>query len=515
MAERPAHGARSQAATRAAQAPEAPPRVRPARNASYVAAANIGAKALGFVLFFYAASALGPGLFGTYTRIIQFVGLFEILTDLGLNGLVVRDVARDPDLATRYVSNVLAIRVLLSIVAVALIVALTPTPVYDIAPQWRLATYIYALYLVPLAAGNVLQAVFQFSERLSYNAVYNVAMNGARVALSVLALLLGHNILALMVVATAVTIVSVVATAWVIYTRFLPRRLDLRPTWWPALLWRAVPFAMLTILNVLYTRADTQILGALECAGKTTCIQVGLYGAASRGLDILVVVFVGGIQAVTLPLFSRTAHESRADLTRLVQSATTLMLVLGVPVAIFISFYAREAMDLLRDSEYILAAPALAVIVWGFPCILVVNILYMALYAVDKQSVVTAAFAANLVFNVGLNIVFIPRYSYMASAVLTVASEVLNGVIVLVALRRAIGPLGLAPTALKVSLVGLVTAATLWLTHGIGPFDGIFAGVPLGVVALVVSLRLTRVLGATERDILSSVPFIGRYAWLV
>jgi len=486
--------------------------VRPARNASYVAAANIGAKALGFVLFFYATGALGAGLFGTYTRIIQFVGLFEILTDLGLNGLVVRDVARDPDLATRYVSNVLAIRVLLSIAAIALIVVLTPTPVYDIAPQWRLATYIYALYLVPLAAGNVLQAVFQFSERLSYNAVYNVAMNGARVALSVLALLLGHSVLALMAVATAVTALSAVATAWVIYTRFLPRRLDLQPTWWPALLWRAVPFAMLAILNVLYTRADTQVLGALECAGKTTCFQVGLYGAATRGLDILVVVFVSGIQAVTLPLFSRTAHESRADLAGLVRPATTLMLVLGVPVAIFVSFYAREAMGLLRDSEYVQAAPALAVLVWGFPCILVVNILYLALYAVDKQSVVTAAFAANLVFNVGLNIVFIPRYSYMASAVLTVASEVLNGVIVLVALRRAIGPLGLGQATLKMSLVGLATAATLWLTRGVGPFDGIVAGVPLGLIVLLAGLRATRLLGATERDILGSVPLVGRYA---
>jgi len=507
----PAAAGRAPVAVGQADAP-APTRVRPARNASYMTVGNIGAKAFGSLLLFYAPRALGKDSYGAYTAIIAFVGLFEILTDLGLTNLVVRNVAQDPSSASRYVSNVLALRVALSVVAILLIFALTP-----FMSPYPAATYIYALYLAPLAAGNVLQAVFQFSERLSYSAAFNLAMNGARVTLSILVLALGHKVLALMVVATAVTAANTAAIAWVVYTRFLPRRLDMHPSWWPALLWSAVPFAMLSVLNVLYTRADALILNVLTRCSRdgALCGPVALYGAATRGLDIPLVVFVGGIQAGTLPLFMRIARESRAELARLVRSTITIMLVLGVPFAIFGASYAREAMYLIGSRQFVAGAPALAVLVWGFPCVLVVNILYMALYAVNKQSVVTAAFAANLVFNAGLNIALIPRYSYMASAALTVASEVLNGVIVLTALRRAIGPLGLGPAALKALLVGAMTAAALWLTRGVGPFDGIVAGLPLGLIVFVAGLRATRLLGATEREILGTLPLVGRYAALV
>ncbi len=487
-------------------------RVRPVRNASYIAVANIGSKALGLLLFLYAPRALGKEAFGAYSAIIAFVGFFEILTDLGLTNLIVRNAAQDPTAAGRYVSNVLALRVVLSVVAIVLIFALTP-----FMSQYPAATYIYALYLVPLAAGSVLQTVFQLSERLAYNAVFTLAVNGARVILSILVLALGHKVLALMVVATVVTATGTAAMAYVVYTRFLSRCLELRLAWWPALLWCAVPFAMLSVLSVLYTRADTLILNVLTgCSrAKALCGPVGLYGAATRGLDIPVVVFVGSIQAVTLPLFTRIARESRAELARLMRSTITIMFVLGVPFAIFSAFYAREAMYLIGARQYVAGAPALAVLVWGFPCILVVNTLYMALYAVNKQAVVTVAFAANLIFNVSLNVALIPRYSFMASAVLTVASEVLNGVIVLVALRRAIGPLGLGPASLKTLLIGAAMAATLWLTRGVGPLDGIVTGLPLGALIFLAGLRATRLLGATEREILGTLPLVGRYMVLV
>jgi O-antigen/teichoic acid export membrane protein len=306
-----------------------------------------------------------------------------------------------------------------------------------------------------------------------------------------------------------------VVTAWLVYTRFLPCRLEFDATWWPRLLRRAAPFVLLTLLNVLYYRADMQILyvlsGCGHAHGNVGCVPVGEYGAAYRVLDILVIIFVASINTATLPAFNRVVTESREALVRLARSSITLMLVFGVPVALFGAFYAPEALHVLGGRSYLVAAPALAILIWAFPCFLVSSVLYNALYALHRQTVVTAAFGVTLVFNVALNLLLIPRYSYIASSALTVASEILNGIVVLVALRRTIGPLRLGPAVVKLSVVTLATALVLWSLRRYG----IFAGLPIGVLLVLFGLRVTRLIGATEREILQSMPFVGRYAGLL
>jgi O-antigen/teichoic acid export membrane protein len=138
-------------------------------------------------------------------------------------------------------------------------------------------------------------------------------------------------------------------------------------------------------------------------------------------------------------------------------------------------------------------------------------VLYNALYALHRQTVVTAAFGVTLVFNVALNLLLIPRYSYMASSVLTVASEILNGIVVLVASWRTIGPLRLGPTIAKLSVVTLATALVLWSLRRYG----IFVGLPIGVLLVLLGLRVTHLIGVTEREILQSMPLVGRYAGLL
>jgi O-antigen/teichoic acid export membrane protein len=300
----------------------------------------------------------------------------------------------------------------------------------------------------------------------------------------------------------------------VVYMRFLPRRLELDPAWWPLMLRNGIPFAMIGVLNILYTRADVQVLTVLSHCGAhggASCIPVGRYGATTRLLDALVGVFVGGIQAAVLAPFTRTAVQSRPELALLVRSSTTLMLLLGVPIAVLTTFFAPEAMHVTAGREFIAAAPALAVLIWAFPCILVVNIFFSALYALHQQKVVTMAFAANLVFNVALNILLIPLFSYMAASALTVASEILNCIIVLIALRRALGPLGLGPSVAKMGAVAAVTSIVLFLLH---PF-GIVVGLPVGAAVMLAGLRGVRLLGPTERQILATLPLVGRYATLL
>jgi len=381
----------------------------------------------------------------------------------------------------------------------------------------RASVYVFALGLVPQAVSNTLQLVFQFSERLSYSAAINIVNGAVTAGLGLLILFFGQGdrILSLMVVYTVVTTATAIAAALLVYTRFLPRRLELDPAWWPALIKLAVPFASLTLINVLYYNADRQILqvllGCNHAAAGVGCPQLGEYSAAYRALDILMIVVISSVNAAVLPAFMRVGGDSRQALTALIRAAGTLALAFGVPVALLTAFFPREALRIVAGKEYLVAAPALSILIWTFPCVMLLTLLYNALYALHRQRIVTMAFAVTLVFNVVANLLFIPHFSYFASAALTVASEVVNGVIVLYALRRELGSLGLVSPALRVGAVAVVTALVLWLLHPLG----IVVGLPAGVVVVLLGLRVTRVLGPAEQDILGRLPLFGRYARLL
>jgi len=503
---------RSRVARGAGHGPTVRSALRPIDNASYLAAASLVAKAFSFLLMLYANRVLGPRLLGNYGIVLSFVGLFGVATDLGLSTLVVRDVTADRTLAVRYISNVVVLRVVISIAAIVVIVLLSQ---FVVSPALRGAVFVYALALVPLAITSTLQLVYQFAEQLQYSAILNVITSALTAALSALVLFNGHHVLGLVAVFSIVTLIGALTMAWILYTRFLPLRLELDLRWWPLLIRSAVPFATMTVLNVVYNYADRQILQVIShcntAVSNIGCVPVGEYSAAYRPLDVLVAIFVGNINAATLPAFARVATESRLASVRLLRSAITLVAVCSVPMAVLGTFFASEVLHVIAGRQFLDATPALAILVWTFPCVLIVGMLYASLYAHGQQRVVAIAFAITLVVNVVGNILLIPHFSYMASAVLTVVSELLNGVIVYPTVRRTLGPLGLIVPLGKVAAIAAVAAGVLWLLH---PF-GILVGLPLGILVILACIRLTRVLGPTERDALGRLPFFGRFVPLL
>jgi peptidoglycan biosynthesis protein MviN/MurJ (putative lipid II flippase) len=124
---------------------------------------------------------------------------------------------------------------------------------------------------------------------------------------------------------------------------------------------------------------------------------------------------------------------------------------------------------------------------------------------------VAAILGVTLVFNVGLNLLLIPHYSYFASAALTTASEALNVALAICAVRRHVGPLAAWPVAARVALAALAMALVTWALRPLG----LVAGLPAGVLTYLATIRLLRTLGAPEHAILARVPLAGRYArWL-
>ena len=104
--------------------------------------------ALGLVSIAVLTRYLGPEDYGKYTLALMYMQLFGVLADVGLFTTVVREISKDPSRTEQLVGNTLVLRLLLSIVVIAVAAAVSLALPYE--PDVRTAI---ALAGAPLLFG--------------------------------------------------------------------------------------------------------------------------------------------------------------------------------------------------------------------------------------------------------------------------------------------------------------------------------------------------------------------------
>jgi O-antigen/teichoic acid export membrane protein len=133
-----------------------------------------------------------------------------------------------------------------------------------------------------------------------------------------------------------------------------------------------------------------------------------------------------------------------------------------LPVAVGTSLLAGRLMALLFGEPFAAAGGALVVLIWGQVMDSVNPLAAVALRAVERESQLAKITGVCALFNVGLNVVLIPRYSYMGAAVATLLSFLLVYIWSMVALRHALGALRVAADIARGVVASAVMGVVVW-----------------------------------------------------
>jgi len=87
---------------------------RIAKNIRVLLVSQIASYILGFFFVMYTARYLGTEGFGILSFALASIGILWCFSDLGLNTLTVREVARDKSLASKYLGNIAVMKVILT-----------------------------------------------------------------------------------------------------------------------------------------------------------------------------------------------------------------------------------------------------------------------------------------------------------------------------------------------------------------------------------------------------------------
>lgn len=426
--------------------------------------------ALGVVVTFILARALGSSDFGVWSTLFaacQIVGSFG---ELGLTQVTVSRAAADPEREPWWLGALFLLRLFVVIPITLVCLA----AVLIIAPSAHAQVAGVLIACVALAgAPSVIGAVFQLRVRNDISMAL-LTLNSIVWAAAVVGVaLLSGGIVVFAGAFLFTTLFTSVLTV-IVALRFTKVHLRGTRKLWRPLLRVGVGVGIAGIFVTGYVKLD-QIL-VFELAGSR---EAGLYGAAYRLLDQVQFIPIS-VMTTLFPLIAAAYATGKDRVKNLLQASAEYLSMALFPILAFTIVAAEPIMKLLFGPQFAAAAPALPVLAGAFVSISFGYLVGNMVVILELQRRFAIYAALGLVLNATLNVLLIPSYGFLAAAWVTLLTEVtvmsLSARIVLRGLRMKPRLERLMRTLAAAALMGLGT----WLAR--------IAGVPLAGLAAIAAL---------------------------
>jgi O-antigen/teichoic acid export membrane protein len=237
---------------------------------------------------------------------------------------------------------------------------------------------------------------------------------------------------------------------------------------------------LITIVGLLHFQGDMVLLSLLQPPS-----EVGIYAIAYKFIEQAFLI-PGLLMSAIFPILVRRVHTNGQSAMELVRRLSSLLLLLGISLSLLVFVMAPDLVRLVASGEFAPAAEPLRVASLALPAIFVSMIYFNILIVLNRQRTLIVISLSSLALNMILNLYFIPRYSYMGAAWVTVGTELFACLFTFLFARRAYG-VGLDFVFLRrVAVPTALGALTAWLTRdlpGMGSAAAALAIFALGVVA--------------------------------
>jgi len=389
---------------------------RLAKNAVFLYGSHFINSLLGFFLFISIARILGDTTLGKYSFALAFTGIFAIIVEFGLSGLTIRDVAKDKTMAGKYVGNIIIIRAILSLIAIALIVAIVN--VADYPPDTKLATIILGLYVVFTSLAHLFRAIIRAFERMELEALALVVAKIVTVSFGLSALFLGYGLIEVALAFLIGSVVDLAISGFICLRKFAKPKLSIDIEFWKYAIKVSLPIVFISVASVIFIRIDTVMLSSMQ--GDAV---VGWYNAAyNMVLTLQAIPSLYG--AVFLPVMSQAFAYSRSLLINIYQRSVRYLFSLGLPMAVGITLLADRFISLFYGEGFEASAIALRILAWDIPLYFLYFVLGQLLFAMNRQNRMAVATGICAVLNIVLNLILIPELSYEGAGIATITTEV-------------------------------------------------------------------------------------------
>lgn len=380
--------------------------------------ANVINLVIAFTIVILLTRYLGVADYGKYAFAKAFTALFLYVADLGLNTLLIRDIAQNKSKAGEYLSNVITLKMLISLVVLGLVYVIINGMGYP--PSTTVVVYLATGIIILMSFSNVFRSVFMAFEKMSYEGFFMILSETSLLIGLLLCIVLKVRLLGIMTTFFTAWLFLITILIYVVRRRFVRFRFAVDVDLCVRLFKGALPFAILGTLITIGTNIDSVMLSKI--AGDSA---VGLYNAASK-LVAPLGFFSEGIAVTIFPFISDKWNADREEAVFVYRKCFKLVSLFGVPTAILVAILANHIIGLFYGAQYSASASILRVVIWVAPFTYVSTLTGRVLSAINRQTILVYITITYITANVCLNIILIPLFGGVGAATALVITGGLN-----------------------------------------------------------------------------------------
>jgi O-antigen/teichoic acid export membrane protein len=388
---------------------------RVAKNTGIIIVGDVVFKLISLVVTIYLARYLGTVGFGKYSFVFAYLAFFNILTDLGLQQILVREMARDASIASKLIGNAYVIRLILTVFAVVLSMVVINLMSYPADTT----TYIYiaAFTLLFISFSDFYCTIFQANLRMEYNVFARITFKFLSAGL-ILGIIFSHGTLMQVMIALVFSESIKMLISYSFSRKFVRPRFTIDFGLWKYLFKECLPLALTSVIWVIYYQTDKVMLSIMQGDAP-----VGIYSAAYKLCEPFSLIPSALIISL-FPLMSAYFKSSKDRLIKSYRLSFKYILIIMLPIAMGTTLLAEKIILLVYKALFAASITALQILIWTMVFVSLNFVLSNLLVSMDKQRLYTISTGLCVITNVTLNFILIPILSYNGAAIATIVTNV-------------------------------------------------------------------------------------------
>ncbi len=381
--------------------------------------------------------------YGLYTKIYNYLSIFAVIADLGLYTITVRELTKyadDKDMVAKISGNVLSLRTFSGIGIIFLSLWLAPFLSWYDTMSAYIGIAIASLFVLAWLINSSLMSYLQATLRTEFTLIANTSGKLLTFWLVVL--------FASVLYPATVGHMDEVKFAFIMLAGLAGNLLMMALTWWytrkyikivfrwdkkyiKEIIILSLPYGIALFLNAIFFKVDTILLSVME-SKDIADTAVALYGLPMKLVEVGMMygtIFLNSL----LPVLTLALEKNdTAKFRKVTRHALLIMLLWGMIWSGILFFGAEYVIRIISTEDFITtrvlgysSVDALKIVAPIFLVYFISSLYTYILIAKWEQKKMMYINAFVALANIVGNIIFIPEYSFIGSAWVTLITQIL------------------------------------------------------------------------------------------
>lgn len=384
------------------------------KNTAWLFSGQAVGRALRAVVIIYAARILGAASWGVFSYALSLAAAFTVLSDVGVNALLVREGSKNPSSRGKFLSTSLVVKL-----CILFILALTALLFRDVIIRIPEAAALMPLIVLIFSFDSLrdlVSALARSLNRMDIEAKGQVITNAAIVAFCFAALFISPSATSMTAGYVGGTLVGLLSVLYPLRGEFKGIFSRFEGGLVKNILLSAWPFGLVSLMGVVMINTDVIVLGVFGSS-----VDVGLFAAAQKPVQLLYLV-PALLSAAFFPNMAE-AVKDRVRFDALFRKGIKAISLFAFPVALGGAALADPIIQTVYGTDY--SASAISFLILCLTCIFVFPSVFIsnAIFAEGKRKVFIPLALIGIFGNIALDILFIPRFGISGCALASLLTQ--------------------------------------------------------------------------------------------